>query len=346
MHGPATHRMDASQEADAEALHDVAVARSLSDGRPHRIGALVSLFDGRADSHGVVSASLARLAARGMRLAAEGDLVATARFIPLDAQALDAALASTAPHWHGRMQAVADSTNAVLAADLRAGGLALPCLLATEMQLAGRGRRGRDWRSAPGASLTASYALQVARPIAALEGVSLVCGLAMRDVLVEHGIDARLKWPNDVLVDGRKLAGILVETSASPATALVVGIGVNVMPLDDQATDDGDPATLAAIDLETAGWRDVDRHRLAAEVAVRLDARLEAFVRSGFAPMQDDFNAADAFHGRRVVLKTEHGQPLVGTERGVDAGGALVVDCDGRPVRCVAGDVSLRLAPS
>src|SRR5690606_6260917 len=98
-----------------------------------------------------------------------------------------------------------------------------------ELQIAGRGRRGRDWFSPFGANLALTIGKRIDRPAAALGGASLVVGLAVLDALEQLGVpELALKWPNDVLLRGAKLGGILIELSARPQTELVVGIGLNV----------------------------------------------------------------------------------------------------------------------
>lgn len=236
--------------------------------------------------------------------------------------------------------ATTGSTNSDLLASLRADGFDGPTLLVADRQTAGRGRLGRVWASTARASLTASFALCIARPIAALEGVTLVCGLAACDALDGHGVDARLKWPNDLLVDGRKLAGILVEAvPMASGTALVVGIGVNVEP--DDVLIERVVGALPATDLRTAGGRSLVRNRLAAGLALALQRRLTAFEAGGFATFDSEWNRRDAFRDKAVSL-LDAGKRVAGVERGVDDLGALLVDTASGRRRFVSGDVSLR----
>ena len=113
------------------------------------------------------------------------------------------------------------STNADLLARAAAStsGLDGPVLLLAGSQTAGRGRAGRSWQSAPDASLTFSLAWKFDRALPQLVGLPLAVGVAIAEALHACGLDARLKWPNDVLLDGRKLAGILIETQAAPTGA-------------------------------------------------------------------------------------------------------------------------------
>jgi BirA family biotin operon repressor/biotin-[acetyl-CoA-carboxylase] ligase len=233
------------------------------------------------------------------------------------------------------------STNSDLLAAIRAGRFRAPALLVAEHQTAGRGRLGRVWNSAAGASLTVSFALPIDRPMSALDGVTLACGLAACDAIAVHGVEARLKWPNDLLVDGRKLAGILVEVvPVAQGTVLIVGVGVNVGPGDGPLS-----KGLTAIDLKTAGGSALDRNRLAAGLGRALEARLAAFESSGFASCVDEWNGRDAFRDQAVTLQAGSDPCITGIERGVDVGGALLVDTpDQGRRRIVSGDLSLRLA--
>jgi len=263
-----------------------------------------------------------------------------ASFDPLDTRSLRAALDRVGlQRWTAEVVATTPSTNATLMRDLRHGGRTTPCVLTTDFQSAGRGRRGRSWQSAPGASLTVSFAIASDRDLVALEGITLACGLAVRDALAPLGIDARLKWPNDVVVDDAKLAGILVESLRTTHTVLVVGIGINVAPL---PQDDAQP--YRATDLVSCGVVSCDRHGLIAGLAAALTTRIEAVERAGFVSLADEYNAVDAYRERRVTLSRGDGGTTTGIERGVDARGALLVDTDAGRLSIVAGDISLRLA--
>lgn len=257
--------------------------------------------------------------------------------------------------WDVRVAGATASTNSDLLREARGGhAFTRPTVLAAEIQTAGRGRLGRSWNSAPGASLTASYALCVARRIGALEGISLVCGLAVRDALARHGVRAELKWPNDVLVDGRKLAGILVEAHALPtSTIVIVGVGINLLPRgSDTASSDARAVTpaitpaITAIDLQSAGSALQDRNVLAADLGIAIEKRFARFAETGFAEFASEWNAVDAFRNRRVSLGTAINDTVFGIERGVDATGRLVIEIGGKQRRFIAGDLSLRALAS
>jgi len=266
----------------------------------------------------------------------------TGHALPLDAHAVRSHLASAGDaDWHVGVVASTGSTNNDLLASIRRDGFTGPTILAAEAQTGGRGRLGRRWMSSPRASLTVSFALRVERSMSALDGITLVCGLAAREAIAMHGVSARLKWPNDLLVDARKLAGILVEPhQQGDATVLVIGIGINVT--NGRSMHRADGAALPPIDLLGGGGIDLDRNRLAARVAIALRTRIDAFAIAGFAPFVDAWNAADAFRDQPVVLHAGNGTMIEGIACGVDRSGALLLEVDGVRRRIVSGDVSLR----
>ena len=130
------------------------------------------------------------------------------------------------------VEAVAQTGSTNVDLMLRLSGLSRPLLRVADRQSAGRGRAGRPWRSEPAATLTFSLAWRFVRPLHALLGLPLAVGVALVEALQVFGVQAQLKWPNDVLRDGAKLAGVLIETAADVAqpevTWAVVGIGLNL----------------------------------------------------------------------------------------------------------------------
>jgi BirA family biotin operon repressor/biotin-[acetyl-CoA-carboxylase] ligase len=205
-----------------------------------------------------------------------------------------------------------------------------------DSQAAGRGRRGRPWHDEPGASLLVSIVLRPHLPAARLATLSLTAGVALAEALERAaGLDARLKWPNDVLVGGRKLAGILLESrlGATPAggpAVVALGIGVNL-------TQRSFPSELGdrATSVRLAGGRDVDRDGLLTEILARLDhwrGRLET---DGFEPVRARWRALADTLGRPVSV-----DGVAGVAVDVDDDGALLV-ADDHGVRCrvVAGDI-------
>ena len=234
--------------------------------------------------------------------------------------------------------AVTGSTNADLLA--RIGQLSGPMLLVAEQQLAGRGRAGRTWHSSPAASLTFSLAWRFHRLIQALSGLSLVVGVALADALAQWGEHVQLKWPNDLLRDGKKLGGVLIETAMDPhdATSLwaVIGVGINLRQSEQLTTDVGHSiAALAATTFD-------DRNALLARLLDHLCSELASFDCNGFDEYVPRWNALHAYRNQQIRI-IDRGQTLFeGVARGVDAQGRLLLDTRDGPRAVVAGDVSLR----
>mgnify|MGYP001263550312 FL=1 len=230
---------------------------------------------------------------------------------PVDA--LRAQLAPLLPGLAVEVVAEIDSTNSELMRRARAGRT-VPTLLVAELQTAGRGRLGRGWQAgdgAPGGALAFSLGL----PLAPRDwsGLSLAVGLSLAESL--HP-DIRLKWPNDLWWQGRKLAGILVETAGASepgaARCVVIGIGLNIAPLGGEgfATP---PAWLQAL------LPGIDAPGALARIAQPLVQTVRAFEQDGFAPLVARFNARDALAGQAVRLS----DGTQGAARGVGPDGAL-----------------------
>jgi BirA family biotin operon repressor/biotin-[acetyl-CoA-carboxylase] ligase len=232
-----------------------------------------------------------------------------------------------------------DSTNHVLherAARLPSGSACL-----AEHQARGRGRRGRGWVSPYGANLYASLLWRFDLAPAALGPLSVAVGVLVAGTLAEQGARGLgLKWPNDVLWEGRKLAGILIEVggeATGPAQA-VIGVGVNAnMPAGAGAGIDQ-----PWVDLRTVLGQAVDRNRLAAALLSRLVTGLDAFARVGFGPLREAWDRLDVARDRPVRVATGGG-PVDGTCRGLDPDGALLVEVAGHTRRFLSGEVSLRV---
>lgn len=220
-----------------------------------------------------------------------------------------------------------DSTNLQLQALARNGAPAGTLLLA-EKQTAGRGRRGRSWHQGPQSlAFSLLWRLPDDRPAS---GLSLAVGLAVAEALP---VDARLKWPNDILLDGRKIAGILIE-SAGPQR-FVIGIGINLGDLGNL------PQEIAGI---AGGIRAGDRTQILARILDRLVVVLDAFSAHGFAPLQSRWQARHAYQDLAVNLFfSEGGDPVQGVCRGVDANGELLLETATCIQTIASGEVSLRL---
>jgi BirA family transcriptional regulator, biotin operon repressor / biotin---[acetyl-CoA-carboxylase] ligase len=210
-----------------------------------------------------------------------------------------------------------------------------------EVQTAGRGRHGRRWVSAFGSNLTLSISWRFDQSMRELSGLSLACGAVLADVLSRAGLTGhRLKWPNDVVVGGRKLAGILVELSgeAHGPTDAVIGLGVNVqLP----------PTAAAAIDqpwtdLWDAGLRDVSRNDLAGAVVDALIGLCRDYPATGLVPHLDTWRRFDACAGRPVSLVSPS-RRIDGVYNHIDTDGAVVVETAAGPRAFHAGELSLRV---
>jgi BirA family biotin operon repressor/biotin-[acetyl-CoA-carboxylase] ligase len=229
------------------------------------------------------------------------------------------------------------STNADLLA--RAPRLQAPVLLLAEHQSAGRGRAGRSWLSAPGHSLTFSLAWQFTGGLQQLSGLPLAVGVALAETLARLGQPVELKWPNDLLKDGDKLAGILVETAqGSGSVWTIVGVGLNlVMP---DALEQQIGRSVAAVPWLAR----MDRDALVAALLDGLAGALRQFAGEGFGAFSARWNMLHAYQGQAVTI-LDRGEVLhTGLAAGVDDAGRLLLDTESGRIKIVAGDVSLRPA--
>jgi BirA family biotin operon repressor/biotin-[acetyl-CoA-carboxylase] ligase len=214
----------------------------------------------------------------------------------------------------------------------------------SEMQSAGRGRRGRSWVSPFAANLYLSLLWRSASGAAALGGLSLVTGIAVLRALRSFGIeDAGLKWPNDILAADAKLAGILIDVlgESNGPCAVIVGIGVNVsMPRDAVAAIDQPWTDLQQLTGDTS----ISRNDLAARLLDEVMPAIEAFDAAGLQPFLDEWRRYDLVSGREVDLLLPN-ERITGTACGIDGGGALLVDTTSGRRRFASGEVSVRVAP-
>ncbi|HEY1996003.1 biotin--[acetyl-CoA-carboxylase] ligase [Paraburkholderia sp.] len=280
----------------------------------------------------------------------------------IDRERAVALFGSHAHDWPIEIVEETGSTNADLMARVKAlprrsNALPRPIVRVAYLQTAGRGRRGRTWYAEPGNALLFSVACVLPRPLEGLAGLSLAVGVALVDGLRSLPLAApgqiSLKWPNDVLLEGDKLAGILIETAWSTeyASAVVIGIGTNVKGADDLAAKvgalnadvppqaRGTLPTALSVALPNANLTDT----LAAELNA-LDAALKRFGAEGFAPFQPRWNACHAYAGREVVLLEQGLELERGVAAGVDEIGQLLLDTPSGRKAIATGDVSLRLA--
>ncbi len=253
-----------------------------------------------------------------------------------------APLQAAVPGMGVRVAAVVDSTNSRL---LDAPAEHDPQALCAELQTAGRGRRGRAWVSPFGANLYLSVAWSFAAWPPQLTALPLAVGVACARALRRVGLhNLQLKWPNDLLVEGRKLGGILLEHrgESGGGCRVVIGIGINVRMPDVLAAEVTQPWLNLDAALAAQGQPPASRNDLAAALLVELQRLLLDYGHSGFAPMVEEWCALDLVHERPVrVLMGE--RELLGVARGVDEQGALIVDAAGERHHLHSGEVSLRV---
>ena len=233
-----------------------------------------------------------------------------------------------------------DSTNRAVG-DLARRGAVEGTVVVADAQTAGRGRMGRRWESPAGENLYFSILLTPNVEPARVPQLALVAAVAVHEGLAEccPGIVAQIKWPNDILIGGRKVAGILCEASleADRVHRVILGVGINVNGA-------SLPRSLRAIatTLRIAGGREVSRPSLLAGVLNRLEARYESWLRDGsLAGLLDCFERHSALNGRAVAVENRSGV-VRGTARGVTPTGELVIEtADGERLHLLAGDVHI-----
>ncbi|MDC8832206.1 bifunctional biotin--[acetyl-CoA-carboxylase] ligase/biotin operon repressor BirA [Alteromonas gilva] len=232
---------------------------------------------------------------------------------------------------------VIESTNTELknANRIRANG---DTVLA-EIQTAGRGRHGRHWLAPVGGSLTFSLYWRFNDGYQSMAGLSLLVGIAICRALQDCGVDdARLKWPNDVYLFGKKLAGVLIEVEGqigAPADC-IIGIGLNVR-VPQHEYDVGQPH----IDLSQVAEAETNRNIIAAQIIHQLWTLLPDFTQRGFEPFMEEWKQLDWFADRTVVIKSGD-KRIKGVNRGIDASGALLLETSDGITRFHGGEVSLR----
>ncbi|MCL5502172.1 bifunctional biotin--[acetyl-CoA-carboxylase] ligase/biotin operon repressor BirA [Escherichia coli] len=234
---------------------------------------------------------------------------------------------------------VIDSTNQYLLdriSEMQSGDACV-----AEYQQAGRGRRGRKWFSPFGANLYLSMYWRLEQGPAAAIGLSLVIGIVMAEVLQELGAEnVRVKWPNDLYLGDRKLAGILVELTGKTGDAaqIVIGAGINLS----MRHAESDVINQGWVNLQEAGVT-LDRNMLAARLINALRSALQSFEQEGLSPWLSRWKKLDNFIDRPVKLIIGE-REIFGISRGIDAQGALLLEQDGVIKPWMGGEISLRSA--
>ena len=309
--------------ADGEFHSGEALARTLRVSRTTVWKALQA-----AEGWGV---TLFKVHGRGYRLVTPVDW--------LDAARVREHLGTHAGAFQVEVMEVADSTNTVLLNEALAGaprGLAV----AAELQTQGRGRRGRTWHAGLGGALTFSLLWRFEQGVRDLGGLSLAVSVALVRALAALGVDGPLvKWPNDVLWQHQKLAGVLteIEGDVMGPSAAVIGIGINCY----LEPDIRQRIEQAVTDLAATGVR-VDRNRLLGTCLAHLDDVLQRFAAAGFGPLREEWERCNVLAGRSVALTLgDRGQEF-GVAAGVADDGALLLQTDSGLRRFYSGEVSVR----
>jgi BirA family biotin operon repressor/biotin-[acetyl-CoA-carboxylase] ligase len=221
-----------------------------------------------------------------------------------------------------------DSTNRVLAR-LAERGASEGTVVLAEAQTAGRGRHGSEWFSPEGANLYVSVLFHPRIAPRELPRFAPIASLALAEAVWLEGAPARIKWPNDVVVRGRKLGGVLVgaPTISGRLAYVILGIGVNLNVQPAELTTALGGNAEGAVSLHEVLGREVDRNVFAAALLNRLEKWHHTFLTRGPDAVRAAWLARDALHGRRLEARTE-GAICVGWSRGIDSDGSLILEDD------------------
>lgn len=235
---------------------------------------------------------------------------------------------------------VIDSTNQYLIqriSELKSGDVCI-----AEYQSAGRGRRGRQWISPFGRNLYLSMYWKLDQGPAAAIGLSLVVGVIMAEVLQKLGADGvKVKWPNDLYLNDKKLSGILVELTGKTGDVahIVTGIGINIAMSKNQ----NEAINQQWINLEQVGIK-IDRNELACEITNALREAFVQFEKQGLSVFIERWKRLDNFMDRRVKLIIGE-KEIFGIAKGINEQGALLLEQNGKIISYIGGEISLRSAP-
>lgn len=317
---------------------DEALLDALADGERHSGEALAQRF---GISRAALAKRVGQLRALGVEVAAQAGLgyQLVEPWQRLDAEAIQRAL-SRAARQSGltvRVISSTDSTNGQLLATDAAQD---PQVLFAEHQSAGRGRRGRAWQSPFGVNLYLSLAWTFSAWPPRFTTLPLAVAVALCRALATLGIEAGIKWPNDIQIDGRKLAGILIEPRGETGGScrVVIGVGINGAMTATQ----GEGISQPWIGLREAlgGQPSPPRNAVAATVVTALAEALAQFAEHGFAPFAPEWRQRDLLAGRAVRL--DDAPEVEAVARGIDADGGLLLDTSAGPRTVHAGEVSVR----
>lgn len=233
-----------------------------------------------------------------------------------------------------------ESTNSYLMQKLSNGQTHASCV-AANLQTKGRGRRGRHWQAGLGASLTFSLLWRFQCGASALSGLSLAVGVALMRTLHSFGItQAKLKWPNDVLINREKLAGILIELQGDmdgPSNA-VIGVGINLnLPSSIKQQIDQPTTDLASVTTQA-----IDPNELLGTLLKHLAHVLRDFEQNGFNDLRVEWTQHHTYHQQQVRMLMPDGREVIGVVQGIAEDGVLLVETDSSLQRFTSGEISLR----
>ena len=312
------------------------VLRILSDCRFHSgediaqtLGVSRASICNAAKSMAAANLTLDRVRGRGYRLSRP--------FEWLDRDSVMEMLAEKASRFDIAIRDSVDSTNSEL---LRENGPHAR-VLAAEMQTMGRGRMGRSWLSEPGGSLTFSLAWKFDRGAGFLSGLSLAVGIALARAMASCGIEGiRLKWPNDVLYQFHKVAGILIEVKGDMLgpTLAVIGMGINFR-LSGAVRENIDQAVTG---IDSIPGKSPGRNKLLAAILAELSDILETFEERGFEAFRQEWCDRHAYHMKQVRMKLPSGKTEEGRVVGVSEKGEILIESSRGRLAFASGEVSLR----
>ncbi|MCH2190168.1 MAG: biotin--[acetyl-CoA-carboxylase] ligase [Gammaproteobacteria bacterium] len=234
------------------------------------------------------------------------------------------------------MQSIESTNNYLLGQNFCNAGSRV-CM--AESQTSGRGRRGNDWMSTPYQNIMLSVSWSFDHWPSTITGLGLAVGLMVAEYLASHHkVNAKIKWPNDILVNNKKLAGILVDVAgeSSGACNIVIGLGLNVNQAN-WSTEIG----YDWVDLKSLGVT-IDRNVLAADLISILVAMLSSYGKTGFSPLVSRWNSLSSYGGKNVVVSIGD-DSFSGKMQGVDESGALLICVDGEVVRIEDSTARIRM---
>ena len=208
-------------------------------------------------------------------------------------------------------------------------------------QLKGRGRHGNNWHSPAGNNIYLSISQCIKTDISELSGLSLVIGITLAEILQNHCLDKiGVKWPNDLLVNNKKLSGILIELKRLDEgyCQIVTGIGINLEMSDEQAALISQPC----ISLDNCQpTKELNKGEIIAEILNHLLPSMRSFVKNGFEAFHQKWNTLDIWFNKPVCLMLGD-KTITGIHKGVDCAGSLLLEQDGKITTWHSGEISLR----